>query len=387
MLRVAYYGKTGNGYFADVFQGFKSWVASDPEVMLVSWLGSEEIGPRAQEHLELLELDGFIIGPVEVSEMTDSARRLPKVCFSNFREEKVGPHVINDDQAVGHLAAESLLKAGYERLVVVHGRSFPALERVRGFCKCAEENHIPCTVRPVEFRRLKEKETFHDVFWEHRLEIREFVQKLSPNTGIFCPFYSGAVEVREMISTDSNLTIPENIGLISGEQPQEIFRQQDLAYVVLDGQQIGARAGEVLKEIITGKRTREAQIIQIAPTEIHRGKTLRQSSSEILVEKVRQFYKVRLNKAVKVDEVAASVGLSRRVLELRFKEMGLPSPYEYLTRMRLRRAEDLLITTNLSIDQIAEACGYGEARILTKRFRAFKGMPPSRFRKQHLMGG
>jgi LacI family transcriptional regulator len=382
MLRVAYCGTTRNGYFADVFRGFKSWVASDPEVMQVSWLGSEEIGPRS---LEYLELDGFIMGPVEDREITESAMRLPQVCFSNFREEKRAPHVINDDPAVGRLAAESLLKAGYERLAVVHGPNFPALERMRGFCECAAERHIPCTVLPVEIRRLKEKETFHDVFWEHRSEIREFVKQLSPNTGIFCPFYYDAVEVREMISTDTNLTIPENIGLIAGEQPGEPFRKQELAHVMLDGQRIGARAGEVLKEIITGRRSREAQIIQIAPTEIHRGKTLRQSSSEILVEKVRQFYETRLDHAVTVDQVAAAVGLSRRVLELRFKEMGLPSPYEYLTRMRLRRAEDLLITTNLSIDQIAEACGYGEARILTKRFRAFKGMPPSRFRKQHLL--
>jgi transcriptional regulator GlxA family with amidase domain len=48
--------------------------------------------------------------------------------------------------------------------------------------------------------------------------------------------------------------------------------------------------------------------------------------------------------------------------------------------LRLSRAEDLLLRSNLTIGAIAVRCAFADAYHFSRRFRAAYGMPPRRFR-------
>ncbi len=87
-------------------------------------------------------------------------------------------------------------------------------------------------------------------------------------------------------------------------------------------------------------------------------------------------------KAWSVTRLAAEAGMSRARFADRFAAMvGLP-PMEYLTRWRLLKARALLGDTGLSIDDIAEACGYASLPSFTRRFKAEFGIGPGSFRRQ-----
>jgi two-component system response regulator YesN len=52
----------------------------------------------------------------------------------------------------------------------------------------------------------------------------------------------------------------------------------------------------------------------------------------------------------------------------------------YLRHLRLSKAADLLMGTDLSVGQIADAVGYGDASQFAKSFKRMYGVSPSRYR-------
>ncbi|WP_338661339.1 transcriptional regulator FtrA [Pararoseomonas sp. SCSIO 73927] len=81
-----------------------------------------------------------------------------------------------------------------------------------------------------------------------------------------------------------------------------------------------------------------------------------------------------------VDRMAAEAGMSRRSLIRRFRAATGETPAAWLAAARLARARDLLETTGLGIEAVAEGCGLGSAAALRAGFRARFGLAPSAWR-------
>ncbi len=82
-----------------------------------------------------------------------------------------------------------------------------------------------------------------------------------------------------------------------------------------------------------------------------------------------------------VTSMAKTAGLAPRTFARHFSKMNGTTPYVWLLNERIRRAQSLLETTALTIDEIAEACGFTDAQALRLRFRQLIGTPPSVYRK------
>ena len=82
-------------------------------------------------------------------------------------------------------------------------------------------------------------------------------------------------------------------------------------------------------------------------------------------------------------EIARAAGVSRRVLELHFRKSLDRSVYEEVLRLRMNHACTLLIETNLSVSQVAEALDYEEIKYFSRGFRKVVGMSPSVYRKKN----
>ena len=71
-----------------------------------------------------------------------------------------------------------------------------------------------------------------------------------------------------------------------------------------------------------------------------------------------------------------------RYITLFSKEMG-KSPSEYILTLRLERARELLLTTDIEISSVGVASGYKDQYFFSKIFKKHTGMSPSEFRKNH----
>ena len=83
-----------------------------------------------------------------------------------------------------------------------------------------------------------------------------------------------------------------------------------------------------------------------------------------------------------LENLAREIGMSRAALARRFKELVGQPMFEYLTRLRMQQARELLVETQLPIYAVAQRVGYESDLSFTKTFRKHTGLTPTRFRKQ-----
>ncbi|WP_158301866.1 helix-turn-helix domain-containing protein [Paenibacillus mesophilus] len=89
--------------------------------------------------------------------------------------------------------------------------------------------------------------------------------------------------------------------------------------------------------------------------------------------------------AFSMKNVSAKLGLSAVQLTRRFKAMYGMTPSDYVTSLRLSRARTLLAETKMTLEQIAEKCGYEDGLYLSRIFSKKLNISPSQYRKAHLM--
>ena len=87
-----------------------------------------------------------------------------------------------------------------------------------------------------------------------------------------------------------------------------------------------------------------------------------------------------LSQAITIEALADRAAMSVRTFTRRFRAATGAAPIEWLIRLRVRRAQDLLETTGASIDQIADIAGFGAPETLRHHFRKVVGTSPSVWR-------
>ena len=112
-------------------------------------------------------------------------------------------------------------------------------------------------------------------------------------------------------------------------------------------------------------------------------KTAGQSRSfaESVVQTAIQYLGDNLARRFEVRDVAAQVNLSERQLRRVFLRYAGTSILAYLTNLRIERAAQLLLNTDMPIKQIAVAVGYPDTHYFTTLFGRTKGTTPAAFRR------
>lgn len=82
-----------------------------------------------------------------------------------------------------------------------------------------------------------------------------------------------------------------------------------------------------------------------------------------------------------IGRLAERVALSRAAFAKRFKARLGMTVFQYLTRIRIHRAQLLLRTSRESLSNIAHQVGYGSDLTFSKAFKRATGTTPGRFRK------
>jgi AraC-like DNA-binding protein len=84
-----------------------------------------------------------------------------------------------------------------------------------------------------------------------------------------------------------------------------------------------------------------------------------------------------------VDDLAATVGMSRSSFALRFRMLIGQAPLDYWLQVRMRRAGQLLRNSSKTVASVAYAWGYESEKSFGKAFKRVMGSPPSSYRKTH----
>lgn len=88
-----------------------------------------------------------------------------------------------------------------------------------------------------------------------------------------------------------------------------------------------------------------------------------------------------LDGGIGLEALAGECGLSRSHFARAFKASTGISPLRWLAAQRIDRAKILLQTTDFSLEQIADSCGFSDASHLARTFRHATGLRPGDWRR------
>jgi len=91
---------------------------------------------------------------------------------------------------------------------------------------------------------------------------------------------------------------------------------------------------------------------------------------------VLSFMEENFQHDIKLTDLAEVAGMSVTNFRRLFKNKIGESPIQYLLMMRLAKAKELLMTTSLSVTDIAMKAGFNDANYFSRQFTAVTGLPP-----------
>ena len=103
---------------------------------------------------------------------------------------------------------------------------------------------------------------------------------------------------------------------------------------------------------------------------------------DILMENAIKFIDENFVNELKLEDIAKQVSLSPIYFHHRFRNATGRTPHDYVLEKRIKKAENLLVTTTLSISQIAYECGFSSQSYFTYAFKRHKGVSPREYVKQ-----
>ncbi len=134
------------------------------------------------------------------------------------------------------------------------------------------------------------------------------------------------------------------------------------------------RANEVARRLVmpAHRDGGQAQFISRPLAHAYRGNIAK------LLDTIRE----ELGQEWSISHMADMTNTSARTLQRRFRDATGLSPHAWLTRERVELAKDLLETTNLNIEKIAEITGLKTPETLRHHFKRLTGASPTKFRSK-----
>ena len=102
-----------------------------------------------------------------------------------------------------------------------------------------------------------------------------------------------------------------------------------------------------------------------------------------IIEKAQEFINDNYREQIRLSDIANAVNLSPNYFHTIFSKNCGKTPRQYLEDYRISVAKKLLLTTKLTLEDIAERCGFETQQYLTTVFKAQTGFSPAQFKRQH----
>lgn len=175
-----------------------------------------------------------------------------------------------------------------------------------------------------------------------------------------------------------NLRIPEQVAVLGTSDDELVcsLSVPALSSIAANHEKEGALAIRELERLL--RRKRQTAITRTICCTDHktvtRGSTAPVTPAAHIITTAHAFIRENAGRGVTVSDVAHHLGISRRLLDLRFKAFSTSSVHETIMTCRLQRVQELLAGTHLPIGKVARSCRFNNLPYLASLFRKRFGM-------------
>jgi len=107
----------------------------------------------------------------------------------------------------------------------------------------------------------------------------------------------------------------------------------------------------------------------------------RMSDSEKRMRYAAEYLNTQYSQPISIESLSDELGYHRVYFSNLFKRFTGKSPKQFLVDVRMEQAEHLLLSTALSVEQIAGSVGYGDSLYFSKHFQRWSGESPTAYRR------
>lgn len=299
---------------------------------------------------------------------------LPAVSLSSRFIETMMPQIWHDETTIGQLATDHLIQRGFRRFGWFGDDNPIAEKRRNGFLMALEERGYGQDALVVDARTWDGGDT--------ALLMSAIEDDAQP---IGCFTYEdqrGVNLIRDC--GDAGIDVPRRVGVIGANNATFLCETSfpPLTSIELDMKARGYEAARILSERLKGKPL-EQPIVNIPPIRVVvRESTGYATTDDPMIDKALAFIHQNARRDVRIDDVVEHVNTNRRTLTWKFRKRLNTTPHQRITEARVEAIKDLLLTTDLDTEGIAQAAGFVSRPHMSRVFREATGMTLIQFRKQ-----
>ena len=304
--------------------------------------------------------------------------RLPVVDVLGLVPADGFPLVHVDDEAIASQAWEHFAERGFRRFAFfgLAGENWSVRRREAFLDRARTLDPQP---RFLEVSRASLARTP----WEQRQDrLAAWLRDLPKPVGLMVCSDQRGPDVLEACRR-VGVAVPDEVAVIGVDDDEPLCEvcHPPLSSVRPNHQEVGYQAAALLHDLMQAKARPESPRL-VAP----RGIVTRRSSDILAVEDPTIAAALRLIRheactGISVDEIARVAGASRSVLQRRFRAALGQSVHDQLINTRLKRAIELITTTDLPLADIAERCGFNHQEYMGVVFRERLGKTPAQLRR------
>lgn len=375
---VALLIESSNAYARGLLQGIIAYQQQHDAWSI--YLPEQDRGASPPKWIRNWKGDG-VIARIETEEIAKVVRQIgiPVVDVSAARQLKNIPWVETDDRLVARLAADHLIERGFRNLAFCGDPSFNwSIWRRDHFVEAVQSRGLECKV----FDAVSRESPAYSWPREKR-RLASWIRDLEKPVGLMASYDIAARQVLDACR-ELEIMVPEEIAVIGVDDDPIVCNLAfpSLTSVIPDAAGAGYRAAELLEQMMLGE-VPQAESHLLAPL----GISTRQSTDIFAVEdpEIRRAAKLIREQAcagITVIDVLREISLSRRVFESRFRKATGQTPHEAILSQRLKRVEQLLRESDLSLEAIASKTGFEHPEYMSVAFRKHFRIPPGKYRVQ-----
>ena len=288
--------------------------------------------------------------------------------------EQSKANIIVEPRPIGETAALFYLRQGRFRsygFVTDYHQHIQAMRVGIAFNKTLSEFGFNCLAYP---HPAQNQDDFNDLC--------EWLTALPKPTAVFVASDSKALTLFEAARA-VKLNIPDDLAVLGLGNDEYVcnWARPTLSSVLPDYEGIGRRAVRSLSALMDG-RTPSLTFALKAPIVIERGSTLKTTHAGLLVQEARAYIQAHAGEKINSDVVATAMKVSRRLLDLRFRELQNRSVSAEIRDRRLELLKRRLHESTDTIDNIILSCGFDNAVYPKQLFKARFGLTMGEWRNQ-----
>ena len=354
------------------------------------WQFHFETGDRYEQRLQ----NGNRWGCTGVIAMVRERRQLDTILGTKFPSVILNPPEADGDmearppawatfvrrnqENVGRTAADYFIDRGYRHFafVGVHGQAHWCDRRRNGFVGRLAQDGFPCNIFKGAPKRLRENFDLEAKY------LSAWLKTLVPGTALYAVRDRRALQVLGLCM-DEGITVPDTVAVLGTDNDELLCETSapSLSSIALDGNNAGNLCAQLLDMRMRGREV-EPLLDLSFPRVVTRMSTDMNLVTDPFVAKALSLVRNDLAANRPIKAIAAELGISERSLEIKAKRVLGTTFKSEVNRIRLNEAVRLVSNTTLSLQDVAEKCGYCCTSHMGTAFRTVFGHPPSVFRYQ-----